>query len=68
MNDPIIDELHRFREEALAEAGFDHHVFCERLRERERQSQRVVEPPPRVSPKQAAAAECEPLRRSGPRD
>lgn len=50
MTDPIIDELHRFREEALAEAGFDHHVFCERLRERERQSQRVVEPPPLVSP------------------
>ncbi len=67
MTDPIIEELHRFREEALADAGFDYHVFCERLRERERQSQRVVEPPPRVSPKLAAADGREPLSRFGPR-
>ena len=50
MTDPIIDELHRHREEALAEVGFDHHVFCERLRERERQSGRVVVPPSPVRP------------------
>jgi hypothetical protein len=45
MTDPIIDELHRFREQALAEVGFDHHRFCERLREREQRSQKVVDPP-----------------------
>lgn len=64
MTDPIIDELHRFREEALAEAGFDHHVFCERLRERERSSQRVVEPPPRGPANHAAADERELLKGS----
>jgi hypothetical protein len=67
MTDPIIDELHRFREEALAEVGFDHHLFCERVRERERQSQRVVEPPLRMPPTQAAAAERKPPLRSGSR-
>jgi len=56
MTDPIIEELHRLREEALAEVGFDHHLFCERLRERERRSQRVVEPPPREL-KQVAESE-----------
>ncbi len=66
MTDPVIDELHRFREEALAEVGFDHHAFCERLRERERLSQRVIEPPPRVSSNQAAADGREPQRRSSP--
>ena len=45
MTDPIIDELHCFREQALAEVGFDHHRFCERLREREQRSQKVVDPP-----------------------
>ena len=64
MTDSIIDELHGLREEALAEAGFDHHVFCERLRERERQSGRAVEPPPRVRAKRPPAAENQPLRRS----
>lgn len=53
MTDPIIDELHRFREQALAEVGFDHHRFCERLREREQRSQKVVDPPPRVAPNEA---------------
>jgi len=64
MTDPIIDELHRLREQALAEAGFDHHIFCERLRERERQSGRVVEPPPRVRANQPPAVGNESLRRS----
>lgn len=64
MTDPIIDELHRLREEALAEVGFDHHIFCERLRERERQSGRVVEPPPRVRANHPPADGNEPLRRS----
>ncbi len=55
MTDPIIDELHRLREEALAEVGYDHHAFCERLREHERQSKRAVELPHRVPPNQPAA-------------
>jgi len=67
MTDPIIDELHRLREEALAEVGYDHHAFCERLREHERQSQRVVELPPQVPSNQAAADGHEPPRRSGSR-
>lgn len=62
MTDPIIDELHRQREEALAEVGFDFHLFCERLRERERASPHVVGPP-RRAPKQAAKVGGEgPLR------
>jgi hypothetical protein len=64
MTDPILDELHRIREEALAEAGFDHHAFCERLRERERESGRVVISPPRVRPSHEAAAGSEPTSRS----
>lgn len=46
--------------------GFDYHVFCERLRERERRSQRLVEPPPRL-PKREEAGGSEPPVHSGSR-
>lgn len=51
MKDPIVDELHRLREKALEEVDFDFHLFCERLRERERASQRNVLAPPKAQPK-----------------
>jgi hypothetical protein len=56
MTDPIIDELHRLREQALTEVGFDHHRFCERLREREQRSQKVVDPPPRTNSRRGTCA------------
>ena len=67
MTDPIIEELHRLREEALAEVGFDYHAFCERLRERERRSPRVVEPPPRPAEQVVAEDGEETTSRSGSR-
>ena len=51
MKDPIVDELHRLREKALEEVDFDFHLFCERLRERERASQREVLAAPKAQPK-----------------
>jgi hypothetical protein len=54
MKDPIVDELHRLREKALEEVDFDFHQFCERLRERERASQRKVVAPPKPQPKSKA--------------
>ena len=67
MTDPIIEDLHRLREEALAEVGFDYHAFCERLRERERRSPRVVEPPPRPATQVVAEREGETTLGSGSR-
>jgi len=51
MKDPIVDELHRLREKALEEVDFDFHLFCERLRARERDSQRKILAPPKAQPK-----------------
>jgi len=42
MNDPIVAETHRVREELAAEFGNDIHAFFEYLRQRERASDETV--------------------------
>ena len=38
VNDPIVEEIHKIREEMAKEANYDLHTMCERLRKREKES------------------------------
>jgi hypothetical protein len=40
--DPIVDEIHKIREEIMQEHDNDIHKLCEHLRERQRNSGRKV--------------------------
>jgi len=44
--DPIVEELHRHREELFRECGNDPDALVKYLQERERISDRLVQPPP----------------------
>lgn len=44
--DPLIEELHRHREELFRECGNDPETFVRYLQEKERASGRLVQPPP----------------------
>ncbi|HWN41992.1 MAG TPA: hypothetical protein VNW71_07195 [Thermoanaerobaculia bacterium] len=44
--DPIVEELHRHREELFRELGNDPEALVRHLQEKERSSGRVVQPPP----------------------
>ena len=38
LKDPIIEEIHKIRENIAREAKYDLHTMCERLRKREKES------------------------------
>lgn len=44
--DPVVEELHRHREELFQEFGNDPEALVRHLQEKERSSGRVVQPPP----------------------
>lgn len=44
--DPIVEELHRHREELFREFGNDPEALVKHLQEEERSSGRLVQPPP----------------------
>jgi hypothetical protein len=46
IRDPIVEELHRHREELFREFGNDPEALVRHLQEKERSSGRVVQPPP----------------------
>lgn len=46
IRDPIVEELHRHREELFREFGNDPEALVKHLQEKERSSDRVVQPPP----------------------
>lgn len=48
--DPIVEELHRHREELYREFGNDPEALVRHLQEKERNSGRVVQPPPAKAP------------------
>lgn len=52
INDPIVDELHRHREEMFREFGNDPEALVRYLQEKERSSGRIVQAPPTPSAKQ----------------
>lgn len=54
--DPILDELHRHREELFREFGNDPEAFVRYLQEKERSSGRTVQSPPAPSVKQTRLA------------
>ncbi len=58
IEDPIIEELHRHREELFREFGNDPEALLKHLQERERRSGRPVEAPPSpgTSPRRARFA------------
>jgi hypothetical protein len=49
-NDPIIEELHRHREELFRECGNDPEALIRYLQEKERSSGRPIQSPPPSSP------------------
>ena len=51
-HDPIVEELHRHREELFRECGNDPEMLVKYLQERERRSDRPVQPPPLPNPAQ----------------
>jgi len=55
-DDPIIEELHRHREELFREFGNDPEAFVRYLQEKERDSGRTVQAPPAPSAKQPRLA------------
>ena len=57
-NDPIVEELHRHREELFRECGNDPEALVRYLQEKERSSARLVLPPPapNLSPRRARYA------------
>ena len=40
--DPVVNEIHQIRQQMLAEAGDDFHVFMEKIRSEQAASQRTV--------------------------
>jgi hypothetical protein len=50
INDPIVEELHRHREELFRECGNDQEAFVKYLQEKERNSDRPVQLPPTPNP------------------
>ena len=46
IQDPIVEELHRHREELFQEFGNDPEALVRHLQEKERSSGRTVQPPP----------------------
>lgn len=56
MHDPIIEELHRHREDLLREHGNDPEALVRYLQEKERSSGRRVQPPPEPEPVSAQRA------------
>jgi hypothetical protein len=54
MRDPIIEELHRHREDLLREHGNEPEVLVRYLQEKERTSGRRVQPPPDSSSERRA--------------
>jgi hypothetical protein len=53
MHDPIIEELHRHREDLLREHGNDPEALVRYLQEKERSSGRRVQSPPEADPSSA---------------
>ena len=51
-NDPIVEEIHRHREELFRECGNDPEALVRYLQERERNSGRPVQLPPSAQPSQ----------------
>jgi hypothetical protein len=51
-NDPIVEEIHRHREELFRECGNDPEALVRYLQERERNSDRPVQLPPPAQPSQ----------------
>ncbi len=49
-SDPIVEELHRHREELFREHGNDPDALVRYLQERERISDRTLQPPPLLEP------------------
>ena len=49
-HDPIVEELHRHREELFREFGNDPEALVRYLQEKERASGRLVQPPPTPNP------------------
>jgi hypothetical protein len=52
INDPIVEELHRHREELFRECGNDPEALVKYLQEKERNSDRPVQLPPTPNPAQ----------------
>jgi len=50
IDDPIVEELHRHREELFRECGNDPEALVRYLQEKERSSNRPVQLPPPPSP------------------
>jgi len=46
IQDPVVEELHRHREELFQELGNDPEALVRYLQEKERSSGRTVQPPP----------------------
>lgn len=55
IDDPIVEELHRHREELFRECGNDPEALVRYLQEKERSSNRPVQLPPPLSPAQPRA-------------
>ena len=53
--DPVLDELHRHREEMFRECDNDPETFLRYLQDKERSSGRPVEAPPAERPKPSPA-------------
>lgn len=54
--DPVVDEIHRIRNEHAKRFGYDLHAICEDFREKQADSGRqVVTRKPRKPPKQGVA-------------
>ena len=49
--DPVVNEIHQIRQQMLADAGGDFHVFMEKIRREQAASERAVieSPPSRVA-------------------
>jgi hypothetical protein len=50
INDPIVEELHRHREDLFRQFNNDPEALVRYLQEKERQSHRPVQPPPPPNP------------------
>lgn len=60
MNDPMVEEIRKYREQYAAKFGYDPAASCRDLRERQRACGREVvsRPPERVSDEEHAAKEA----------
>lgn len=56
IDDPILEELHRHREELFREFGNDPEALVKYLQEKERSSSRTVQAPPEPSAKRPRRA------------